>query len=824
MSEESKSAETDIPTFACTTLARPELYERLDAAVATAQGHAVLISAPAGSGKTVLIADWIGSRLHPSRVRSDVRWLTMTRENSGAATLRAALGPSAAGPPALLIIDNAHLITDPPALAYLEHVLTHLPASTTAVISARFAPPLRWHAVEQSQLVTYLRTADLAFTPTRVRQLCAERECVLTDAELGAVMQLTHGWPALVRIAVGHLAAGGDRQTALAELADTPRAVADFLFGECVDELPEQVRRFVVDTSVPATFSAALAEQLTDLDAHQILDGLLRINFPLRHAARGGELWFSYHPMLRTQLLAESRYGARHPEVNRRTADWYSAMNMPMAALPHVLAGTATELVCFLRELGLRVVLDGDGPRLFRQLEQAGTLPVDDPYLWVLRSIDALERRDVGTAVTHLELVCERASNTETLAPHGWIVPLTLAATAATAVATGVGLAEINVPEHLPVTGQADIDSYVALEVAAVLLARGDFHGGRRQLRRGLALAKCVGNHRLVLRSTARLAISIGVLGGVSVARDMAARAVRIASARHLGDSADARAAQSVSSYIGFLRGETGGEASSRQPECGGVVTQLRAVWSGADKYAAAVSLRASSAALLRHARALPAVAGLLLPHVIRALLEVNDAHTVRPLIDQAEGIPGVETGSTLARAIVAAVTEHPKTVLGLVEPILGAPDPVHPVHMVTALLLVAAAHAALRNPVPAKAAVEAALRVAEPDHIVRPFVEITGVVELLDAHTGTFGRHNGYVEQIRHHPAVRRGAAPPRLTVTERTVLHQLPSGQTTQQIAESLGVSINTIKTHLRGIYAKLGTTSRAETLVSARRTGLL
>ncbi|MEU8895855.1 LuxR C-terminal-related transcriptional regulator [Nocardia sp. NPDC048505] len=820
MTTESKLSGTEIPTFAFTPLARPELYRRLDAAVATARGHAVLISAPAGSGKTVLIADWLGNHRYSAQPRLDVRWLTVTGRNAGAAALRAALEPRAR-PPALLVIDNAHLITEPPALAYLEYLLTHLPASTTAVISARFAPPLRWHAVELSGLVTCLSAADLAFSGARVRELCAEHGCLLTDTELDAVLNLTHGWPALVRIAAARLAAHPDRRTALAELAGTPPAVADFLLAEFVDELPGQVRRFVVDTSVPETFTAALAEQLTELDAHQMLDGLLRINFPVTHLARDGELWFRYHPMLRAQLLAESRYGAGHFEVHRRTADWFAAMDMPLAALPHVLAGTAAEQQCFLREQALRVVLDGGGPQLFQQFEQAGRLPADDPYLWVLRAIDALERREAAAAATHLDLVRERTPDVETIAPLDRLAPLILAATVATAVATGTGLTEIALPEPLPVTGQAEIDAYVAIEVAAVLLARGEARGARRQLRRGLALAKCAGHHRLVLRATARLALTVGVLGGVSVARDIADRAVRLAHARQLGESADAVAAQSVSSYIGYLRGDHG--AAQAEPRCAAVVTQLRRYWSVEDKYAAAVSLRASLEALLRRARALPAVTGLLLPQVVRVLLEVNDAHTLRPLIDRAEETLGAQPGIALARATVAAHAEQPKTVLELVEPVL-ARDAAHPVHTVTALLLTAAAQAALTNPLPAKAAVESALWAAAPDRLVRPFLEIPGVLALLDAHGGTFGRYSGFAEEIRRHPAVRRGAAPPRLTVTERTVLAQLPSGRTTQQIAEGLGVSINTVKTHLRGIYAKLGTTSRAETLVAARRVGLL
>ncbi|MEU7138151.1 LuxR C-terminal-related transcriptional regulator [Nocardia sp. NPDC046473] len=821
-----KLLQTAIPTFAFTPIARPELYDRLDAALATSQGHALLISAPAGSGKTVLIADWLDNHLRPAQPETDVRWLTVTRRNAGAATLRAVLRRPAVEHPVVLVIDNAHLITEPPALAYLEYVLAHLPSTTTAVISARYAPPLRWHAVELPGLVSFLGTTDLAFTGDRAKQLCDEHNCLLTDAELGTVMDLTHGWPALVRIAAGQVGAHHDRQTALAALAGTPRAVADFLLGEFIDELPEQVRRFVVDTSIPTTFTAALAEQLTGLDAHQILDGLLRINFPIMHTAHDGELWFSYHPMLRTHLLAEARYSAAYTEVHRRTADWYSAMNMPMSALPHVLAGTPADLLRFLRETALRVVLAGAGAGLFQQLEHAAVLPADDPYLWALRAIDALERHDVTAAVTHLDLVCQRTPDSETIAPRGWIVPLTLAATAAAAVASGAGLAEILLPEPLPITGQPDIDAYVAIEAAAVLVARGDLTGARQLLRRGLALAKCVGNHRLVVRSTVRLAVVAAIRGGITVARDTAKRAADTANAHHHGASADAVAAASISSYVSFLRGEhvTDPAEPAKQLRCAGLIAGLHAFDAAADKRAAAESLRANMMRLLQQARALPAVADLLLPQVVRALLEVDDARTVRTLVDQAGAVLGHSVGVILAGATVAAHTNHPKTVLGLVEPVLTDADSTHQVHMITALLLTAAAQATLANPLSAKAAVESALRAACPEHLVRPFLDIPGIIELLDAHTGTFGRHNRFADEIRRHPAVRRDDTQSRLTATERLVLAQLPSGRTAQQIAEGLGVSINTVKTHLRGIYSKLGTSSRAETLILARRTGLL
>lgn len=146
----------------------------------------------------------------------------------------------------------------------------------------------------------------------------------------------------------------------------------------------------------------------------------------------------------------------------------------------------------------------------------------------------------------------------------------------------------------------------------------------------------------------------------------------------------------------------------------------------------------------------------------------------------------------------------------------------------VLARLLEATSHAALGNSLKAYEAMATALSCAEPEHLIRPFVEVPAALDLLATFSGRFGHDDAFADRIRLHPAARRerecATAHPGLTTTELTVLKQLPSGRTTQQIADDLGVSINTVKTHMRGIYGKLGTSTRTEALDQARRTGLL
>ncbi|MBL1074325.1 response regulator transcription factor [Nocardia sp. 2] len=109
-------------------------------------------------------------------------------------------------------------------------------------------------------------------------------------------------------------------------------------------------------------------------------------------------------------------------------------------------------------------------------------------------------------------------------------------------------------------------------------------------------------------------------------------------------------------------------------------------------------------------------------------------------------------------------------------------------------------------------------------ERIVRPFLEVPGAVTLLDQFIGRFGHFNEFADEIRKHPAADRSAAAPRLTGKEMSVLQQLPSGLTADRIAADMGVSVNTVKTHLRGIYHKLGVGARADAITRARTHGLI
>ncbi|WP_425298655.1 response regulator transcription factor [Nocardia farcinica] len=251
----------------------------------------------------------------------------------------------------------------------------------------------------------------------------------------------------------------------------------------------------------------------------------------------------------------------------------------------------------------------------------------------------------------------------------------------------------------------------------------------------------------------------------------------------------------------------------------GHLVGQLLAAETGT----AVDALHRDMIALLDH-DGIAASTAALLPHVVWALLRRHEPRTARLLVDRARNLLGDVPDVTLARGACAHAEEKPRQTLELVEPLLREPAALRPSSRVTARLLCAIARYRLDRPRAAGDMLDRAVRDAADEEFVRPFLDVPGAVALLDVFSGRFGRDEPFVARVRANPAARREIARPALTDTELLVLKQLPTGRTVGQIAADLGVSINTVKTHLRGIYGKLGANSRVGALDTARRSGLL
>ncbi|NEW48500.1 hypothetical protein GV792_00315 [Nocardia cyriacigeorgica] len=832
-------------------------------------GKVALVCAPAGTGKTALTVAWVEDRLRGDSA-VEVGWVTATEQSGHPETLwavvRTALGlppgPLARGAidnptahavalvdelgarttPAVLVIDDAHLLTDPLTLSGMEYLVAHTPATLTVVMLGRFDPPVRWHSLALTGRLVRMGAVELTFGDRQIAELFDQHGIRLTDTEIETVQRLTGGWAALVRIAAIYLAGhADDRDGALSALARTPHAVADFLVGEVLGLLPPQTLDFVLGTAVPVAFTVDMANELCGMDSARILEDLARMNFPIHHKSRDGDLWYSYHPMVRTYLLAELRRRDPHQVagLHAKAAHSLVAIGHHLDALAHLLAEPGRPQVAdFLRDYGPRIVFSGEGPALFQQIGSERSL-ADDPFLWLLRAIDAVSRADSVEVGAYLGLLTARGRGESEIVPNAWLRPLASAVAVDAHVAGHDDHADPDT-SHLrmaAVTGHVDLDCFIVLQAATARTRRGDMRDGEAGILHALALAEQAALPRLEILAVARLAMSAGLSGSIAAMRERAMRAVALAEKYALTELPDVAQARMMAAGAAYLCGEPspfpdvepGRHRGHQETLIPAAVWHERLVFgliafeSAGDRYGVAEELDRAAHQLLDQTRPAEATGRILL-HVVWVQLKVQAKDAARRLIEHGRAALGRTPETDVVAAALAESQHKPASTLSLLEPLLADPESLHTNTAVTAWLLFASACHQLDRPAKVYEALDNALAAAAPDQIIRPFLDVPGTVELLDANAGRFGHGDALVDTIRAHPSALRSADAPHLTETELTVLRQLPSGRTSQNVAKDMGVSINTVKTHLRGIYQKLGTTSRADAIAQARQLGLL
>ncbi|MBF6131993.1 hypothetical protein IU501_03130 [Nocardia otitidiscaviarum] len=806
---------------------RPDLYDRLDAAAA-AGGRVVLLSAAAGTGKSVAVADWLRRR-RPAP-GTTVTWVDLADSDTDpGVALRGCTGPT------LLIVDNAQRITDPTAL---EPRLRCLPSTVTVVLCARTDPALRWHALELCGRVTRIGAAELALTAAQTRALCAQHGYHPDDDELAALRELTGGWAAPTRILAARLALAHPGGRSVAALrTHPPRALSDFLTREVIEPLPAELRRFLLCTGAPAAFTTELAVTLAGPSAPLLLRELERRNIPIARIARDDGVWFEHHPLLHAQLRADlPRLGAEFAAgLESRAARWFDAAGLPLLALPHLLdAGASDRLADHLRRHGMTMVLDGDGPALFAHLYRGRPELSDDPYLALLRAVDALGRGD-ATLTESLPPPGHRGATS--VAPAAWLTPLARAAHIDAALRTD---RPVGRPVAAPTTGHLDLDCYLTVHLASARVLHGDRADGEARLRHGLTLAARANRPGLALRAVTGLAVAAGRADAVTAMRDRAAKAIAVAAEHDLDRTIDALHAAGMAAFGAYLQGEswpadqtealltTREDADGTPRPAAGwsthVIGRLLDFHRCPEQRTGAEDLRSAMLALLDRGGPLPVSGSRLLLPVVWALLTVRAPRTARLLVAHARTTGGGIPEVPLAQAALALVAGGATAVRPMLAAAHERAAELATTERTTLWLLDAATAALSDAPHPAGDRLRRAVELAAPEQVVRPFLDVPGVIEMLDDRAGTFGRGDDFVDRIRRHPRIGRTAAAPPLTAAEITVLTQLPSGRTAQQIAADLGVSINTVKTHLHRLYAKLGVNSRMDAIGRGRRIGLL
>ena len=345
---------------------RQRLVETLGEGLARGR---VLVCAPAGFGKTALLADWARGGGHP------VAWLGLDGGDSDPARfwrhavaaldrarpgLAGRVGPPPPGSLAglvtalinelaadpgpdevLLVLDDYHLVGSGPVHESVAFLLENLPPGLRVVVSGRADPPLPLARLRARGQLAELRAADLRFTGEEAAALLGEAAGPgLPAAAAAALAARTEGWAAGLQLAGLSLRGHADPAGFVAAFSGSHRFVLDYLADEVLDGQPGQVRAFLLETSVLERLSAELCDAVTGRAGSQaMLAGIERAGLflvPLDEV-RG---WWRYHhlfaDLLRARLQAEQP--GRVQALHRAAAAWCEEHDLADDAVRHALA------------------------------------------------------------------------------------------------------------------------------------------------------------------------------------------------------------------------------------------------------------------------------------------------------------------------------------------------------------------------------------------------------------------------------------------------------------------------------------------------------
>ncbi|MFY9915124.1 MAG: helix-turn-helix transcriptional regulator, partial [Nocardioidaceae bacterium] len=368
---------------------RPRLSERLDAGSAA---QLMLVSAPAGFGKTTLLADWLAAGpAAPSDDRS-VAWLSLDRGDSdptsfwsyliaalqtaepgvGANELALLSSPQPApitqvlttllndlgadGSDIVLVLDDYHLVEAREVQEAMAFLLDHLPPRLHLVIASRTDPALPLARLRARGELVEIRAAELRFTPEEMAPYLNEvMGLELTAASVAALGERTEGWIAALQLAALSMQGRDDVTGFIDGFAGDDRYIVDYLVEEVLQRQPAPVRDFLLQTSILGRLSGSLCDAVTGTGGGRaMLEALDRGNLfvvPLDDRRQ----WYRYHHLFADVLRA--RLSDESPDLvqrlHRHACDWFAENGATSEAVGHAIAGAHFARAAELVELAL---------------------------------------------------------------------------------------------------------------------------------------------------------------------------------------------------------------------------------------------------------------------------------------------------------------------------------------------------------------------------------------------------------------------------------------------------------------------------------------
>ena len=703
-----------------------------------------LVYGPAGSGKTMLVAQWVAS----ARDERRIAWLWLEADDNdparfwmyviealrsvvpgiGEASLAMLRAPGVnlveEAFPALineladvseqfvLVLDDYHSIEDERIHEGMASLIEHLPTTLRIVMTSRVEPPLRVGTLRARAQLNEIDAGQLRFSVSEAESMLNDVHGLdLTADTVKRLHDRTEGWAAGLYLAVLSMRGREDASSFVASFTGSDRRVVDYLAAEVLGEQPDRELDFLLRTSVLDRFCAALCDAVTDArDSRAMLDRIERANYFLIPLDPGHE-WYRYHhlfgELLRHEL--ERREPRRAAELHDRAARWFLDAGMVSEAIGHLTAAG--------------------------ELDAASEL-IDNHWL---AFTNAGQRETVARWMDQL--------------PRGYIVNdgrlcLVQARTALTVGERAEVLRWVDLATQAPTNNPGD-DAALAEELTVVRSAAWQLLGDMRQAE--------------------QLAARLAPLDGSSIWHSLAA-CVLGTSARFFDANDDAQALFDLALKLGGSRNFIVSMLSLGRLA---IIAADRGDWREC-------SAKLEAAFAVIRANGLEEYWICTSAHVARGRLFL---HNRRPSEARAE----LERAVGLARR-GAGLVEWSYALTTLAELLRELGD-----RRGARELVLEARELLLRCPEPGTLAPRL---VEQAESALRLVVDVSGA----------------------------RPVVIDELTAREQTVLGLLPTGLSAREIADELGISRDTVKTHTKRIYQKLGVSSRPSAVARGRELGLL
>lgn len=895
-----------VPPLRAERVERPHLLARLNAGL---ERKLTLVSAPAGSGKTTLLSEWAARAGRPvawlsldERDNDPARFLTylaaalaQAGERAAAAArpeaarsieaVLAALIDDLAGAdrPLLLVLDDYHLVEAAPVHQAVGFLIERQPAQLHLAISTRLVPPLPLARLRARQEIAEFREQDLRFSAAEAEMLLNGVLALRLPARsIAALEARTEGWIAGLQLAALSLRDRRDAEAFVSEFAGDDRLVTDYLVEEVLAHQPEEIRQFLLHTSILDRFNATLcAEMVTGLastaaaqDMLERLDAAHLFIVPLDNRRQ----WFRYHHLFADLLrrALEREHPGRAGALHRRASEWHARAGDAEEAVDHAFAIPDIPLaVSLIEQAGSRLL---DSGRVATLLTWVNRIPGDvidrNPYLctgagWahaLTGQVDRAERyaaageaalpgyepfyaRDLGRIVSREEVRGDLA---------------TLRAYCARMRGDSAGALDYSrqASEHLP-DGAGSTRAVLALNLGLVHYEKWELDAALEAFETASAAgSESTEQHFVAVSALNMQGEILATTGRLREAERRYRRAIELAQGRagggptpgmdagHLGLAAIHSQRNEIVAALGHV--DRALEIAPGTPERGvaagawllrfrlalqaGNPSQARAQLEQADRLmegaepegTAYAAWRAAAWAEFHLARGDPAAAA----EAVAALglgAEAPGETPCRRLPDH-----------LLAARLMLAQGQTASAAVRFEELAALAGSSRRMTEQIEAAVFAAVAHHVSRSPARALACIERALELAGPEGYIRPFLIAGKSVATLVRRALVPGRRMEHAEDVLSaliaqsrlgglpvpSAAAPGGAAPPRepLTRRERQILRLLAAGLSSNEVAEEVVISVNTARSYIKAIYRKLGVHGREEAIARAQALELL